>query len=339
MWVQKSESELLARSVSCAVCAGIETDWQCAGDAVKTVVSSSLTAVIANNISKADNDQIDWEEAVLQPIFNTYATATATDTDQLVTYISAILLIAYEIIRQHDSVLSQADFDSKASMFHIFLGDEIVLLAVRRILDAETEKCPGLDDDFGKVNALFVLNGLMADTNIRIEKEENNTEPKVEFSDIMNGTLTTPGAALPPFTHSTGSRDVEIQYFLHPGCALKIDSVASIDVWKETLVLESSDSLRIQIEEGVTCSNVINAHKSVEIRAPTTDGFNLSATVILFLGQSYTISSAVRSGQEAENAQWTVVDTEEATVWIGNGQYSIERAGNLVKIQNVLELF
>ncbi|KAF1973076.1 hypothetical protein BU23DRAFT_641506 [Bimuria novae-zelandiae CBS 107.79] len=329
------------RRIACSVSSGIRAEWKCPGDAIRNITSNSLSSeIISSGVGSIDHAQPNWEETILKPLLEAYPRIDNGAT--FATYTVAAVLVAYEIICQRNAVLTQDDYDLVESMFSRFLYHENVLLAIREAVEAEIEEASGSDLNPSKLNTLFVLDALLAEASIRLGQKAKSA---AAFNDMADGATLTPSSPTSTIavqsTHAqtASSRDVEIQYYLHKECALVIDRVTSTDLRGETLVLGTSDGRRVEIEEGVTVSSIAGACHTVEIRAPNTDGFELSATVVLPPGKSYIVEEAISSGRAAENQELSFIETGKATIYIADGPYAVVlHNGGQVEVRNVFQV-
>ncbi|KAJ4293181.1 hypothetical protein N0V90_008463 [Kalmusia sp. IMI 367209] len=333
------------------------------------VESQSILAIrllgnhVAIAIKAAVDEQPDWDEDVLQPIVDGY-TLTKTETD-FVVITSVVLLLAYDLIRRRCADITEADTEFILNALGRSMRDYKVRKAVTDVIEAEKDRLLGLDADMSILNALFVLDGLLAqasaysrlrhdsaidsDPNPAISQGLAVIPAKINVSPIsmalterddaptptqntFAGNLSTP---TPTPTQTDYFRDVHVQYYLKPVCALELDDIKTHNFQGEMMTLETMSGLRVRIEEGVTVSEIEDAYPRVSIRAPVADGYDLSATVVVPPGHSYILDDVSSINQEDEIPEWTSVETSKATVWIGNGPYVVERHGAKMKVNNV----
>ncbi|KAJ4357414.1 uncharacterized protein N0V89_001989 [Didymosphaeria variabile] len=304
---------------------------------------NGTTIKFGNSIRTAVNAQPKWEDDFLKPLLETCVDiCTTTEKDaRAVTQSVAVVLLAYDIIRLRNAVLTQADYDFVENAFDRFLSVD-ALTAISESVNAEFEQCSGLGIDFAALNALFILESLLSETAIHFEQEDTTACELVPIlSDPKPVDIPVPAAlvstAVPsqPQPQTAISRDVQIQYYLNPGCAFEVDCVTSIDIPGKALMLETSVGRRVQIEEGVIVSEVKGKSRTVEVRAPTADGFDLSATVTIPPCNDYTIENVISVERVDEMLEWTIFETAKATIWVGSGRYEVERIGASIKVKNV----
>lgn len=340
------DNSQLAKNAALAVRVALGSDWSIPGDAMSTVADAYMCNKLKDAINTADDEQPVWEEYILNPLLATHLAAYAeVDMDsKLVTQTACIVLLSYDIIRQRNAAPTQADYDFIENTFDRFLTLE-GLVAIREIVGAENERCSGPNMDFGKVNGLFVLEALLSEAVFRAENE-GGMLPKVIAANVLaesvkppfNNSRSSAIGSSPPHLQNVTSRDVHVQYYLKSGCALEVDCVISIDLPNKALVLETSDGRRVCIEEGVIVSEVEGKSRTFEIRAPATDGFELSATVIIAPDNKYTIEDVTSVERVDEMLDWTVFETSKATVWVGNGKYMYERSRGSVTVKNLFNV-
>ncbi|OAG10594.1 uncharacterized protein CC84DRAFT_1237448 [Paraphaeosphaeria sporulosa] len=339
------DSFQLARNASLAIRVALGSDWNSPGGALSTVADKYILKRLDKAISSADDEQPDWEAYILIPLFNScLSTYTAIDIDsKFVTQTVAVILLAYDIIRQRNAVPTQTDYNFIESTLDKFLTPESLVI-IREVVEAESERYSGLNIDFGKVNGLFVLEALLKEA---IHRAENNgIVPEGATVKLMADSVKTQvptasadeGFSSTPGLQTTTKRDVHLQYYLKSGYALEVDSVTSIDLHNEALVLETSDGLHVSIEEGVIVSEVEGKSRTVDIRAPQADGFELSATVVIPPDNSYIIEDVTSVERIDKMADWAVFETLKATIWVGNGAYMYERDGETVKVKNLFNI-
>jgi hypothetical protein len=311
------------RNAALAIGIALGSCWNSPGEAVSTVAYDHNRANLSDAISNADNEQPNWKEDILDPLLDTCLnTYSKIDNDgKSVTYTVAVVLLAYDIIRQRNGVPTQADYAFVASAFDKFLSRD-ALVAIREIVDAENKKCSERDIDFGQVHALFVLENMLSEAVIRSEQKDGPADDNPTKTTIRTSIAST-------------ARDVHIQYYLKPGCALEVDDVTSIDLHGEELMVETKSGRRVQILEGVIMSDVEGKSRTVEIRAPTADGFELSAVLIIPPGANYTVDDVTSVERVDEMEDWTAFETSKATIWVGNGPYIYKRSQASVAVENV----
>ncbi|KAL5424924.1 hypothetical protein PMIN04_002876 [Paraphaeosphaeria minitans] len=339
------DNSQLALNAGLAIRVALGSDWNNSGDALSTVADVYILKKLSKAISSAEDEQPDWEAYILNPLLNSYLSTheIIEINSKLVKQTVAIVLLAYEIIRHRNAAPTQADYNFFERTLDNFLTLES-LVTISKMVEEENERCSGLDIDFGKVNGLFVLEAVLKEG---IHRAENNgILPEDIAAKLMAESIKRPvptsqmrnGMDIPPQTQTTTSRDVHVQYYLKSGCALEVDGVTSIDMPKEALVLEIRDGRRVRIEEGVIVSEVEGKSRTVEIRAPNADGFELSATVIIPPDNSYVIDGVTTVERVDEMVDWMTFETEKATVWVGNGKYMYERGEETVKVKNLFNL-
>jgi hypothetical protein len=325
----------LIRNAALAIRVALGSGWNSPGDAVRTVANDRNRAKVGNAISTTENKQPNWEKDVLDPLLETCLnTYSRIDHDRKpVAYTVTVVLLTYDIIRQRNAVPTQADYAFFESAFDKFLSRD-TSLAIRDIVDAENKKCSGLDIGFAHVHALFILESMLTEAMIRSEQKNGPADDTPSKTTIPTS-IASSGTSSPPQDRIVLARDVHIQYYLKPGCALKVNSVTSIDLDGEELMLETSAGRRVRIAEGVIVSDVEGKSRTVEIRAPTADGFELSATAIIPPGNNYTVDDVTSVERVDEMEDWCALETAKATIWVGNGPYMYERSGTTVTVKNV----
>ncbi|KAL1611934.1 hypothetical protein SLS60_000157 [Paraconiothyrium brasiliense] len=338
-----SDDEHLIRSAAVTIREGIGAAWNSPGDAISAIADSFICSKVADATSTAVDEQPDWEGNILKPLIETCVDICTTPNKNLraITHSVAVVLLAYDIIRQRNAVLTQTDYDFLVKSFDRYVFVDI-LTAISEVVNAEFEQCSGLSNDFAQVNALFILESLLSESAIRFEQQGVSAPELVPMpSDIKpveasnDAPLVSTTSAPPPQLQAAASRDVQIQYYLNPGCAVEVDCVTSIDFPRDALMLETSVGLRVQIEEGVIVSEVKGKSRTVEIRAPTADGFDLSATITLSPGKDYMIEDVISVERVDEMLGWTIFETAKATIWVGSGPYDVERIGASIKVNSV----
>ncbi|KAF2440420.1 hypothetical protein P171DRAFT_447385 [Karstenula rhodostoma CBS 690.94] len=342
----KPDNSQLAQNAALAIRVALRSEWNRPGDAVSTVANEYICEKLNQAIWSVEGEQPDWEKYILGPLLDTcLAIYAAIDRDaKLVTQTVAVVLLAYDIIRQRNAVLTQPDRNFIENTFDRFLTSE-ALVAIREIVETETERCSGLDIDFGKLNALFVLESLLKEESLHRDEQQNGLLPEVIAAKALAESAKTPtttslasnGITSPPQPQTVSSHDIEIEYYINPGCALEFDCVVSIDVPNEDLVLETNKGYRVYVGEGVIVSKVEGKARTIEIRATTADGFERSATVIISPGNSYTIEDVTSVERVDETAYWTSFKTLKATIWARDGASCVyEHGGASVTIRNLL---
>lgn len=348
-------NDSVIRAAAIRIQVALSTEWQRPGNAVTTLSGDGVTTVadsyICNKLIRAiessNEEQPDWKEHVLDPMLSScLSTYEAIDKEtQGIIQTVAVVLLAYDIIRQRNAVLIQADYAFVKSTFDEFLTRN-AMIAIRATVNNESERCSGLDANMGKLNGLFSLEAVLSEAIQRAGTDDIVTqvvstpvsaepiEPPMPTSRTINA------EALLPQPQNATPRDVHIQYYLKPTCALSVDRVTSIDCPNEVLVLETSDGRRVCIEEGVIVSQVEDRRRRVQVQAPQADGFDLSATMILPPDASYVVDdvSSVERVDEMADCMWVVFETPTATVWVGNGQYTYEKIGKAVFVKNVFNI-
>ncbi|KAF2255118.1 hypothetical protein BU26DRAFT_500741 [Trematosphaeria pertusa] len=345
-------------------------------EALGMEVACNLQCSVMVAIHSSDDGQPEWRTEVLDRIIRhfRYDRYLRLDGDEIeyVVLVVIVVLLAYEILRQRWASLSEEDQDFIVSAFTEFLDNRDVRAAIKAALDAEHERLVRLDADMDVLNALFVLTDALGEVSVRIEAQDQDHDgpivamaeqhraggasaivlddplpfssglahgddsPSPSSSPIISASSADPAQSLSP-SFTAYYRDVQAQFFLKPGCSLDFDFVTSANLRGDTLTVETCIGLRMRVEEEVTVSNKSGDLDRVTVQASETGGCVLSATIIIPPGHAYSFGDIVSVEEETELPEWTKVETTKATVWIGNGSYSIQRStsGTLITVTNV----
>ena len=194
------------------------------------MLGDSLAAEIGTaNI--ADDGQPDWNKTVsvleCHVIIGTKA--------EFLTSTAAFVLLTYDLIRQCGAVLSQVDQDFFSNIFSTFVVDKKMLAAIKKAVDDEANNCAEVDTDLAKANALFVLESLLSETSISLSEQSGSETSSSATSSCEDTNNTKVSATLS--TQAVYLRDVQVQYFLKPGCTLEVNHITSVDAVREMLVV------------------------------------------------------------------------------------------------------
>jgi len=329
----------------------------CNTDPVATkALSRVVISVVGNSVHKAinwaGNEQPNWFENVLEPVINDYATCyprVADDDTDTVAVVSIVVLVAYDILYQRWATVTAGDHNFIINTFSEYLDEQKIRHAVLRAICSERDRLIALDVG---LKTCSVLSNLIADVNTcdterGILKSKGNLDFSVDASpghtphanaegervEISTPTLSTSDLASTP-TSPSHSHDVYVQLFLKPGCALEFCDVDCAQLRDHIFIIDFSTGQQMHIEEGVTLT-VTDTKNTVLLRAPSTDGYNLSATMIIPRGHSYIIRDDATIALQTEILDWATIETQKAVFWIGNGPYSIETCGDLTAVVNV----
>lgn len=304
-----------------------DTNVEAVGHSKRIDLYTELSSVI----SVADSQQMDCNDTLLNLFLTSYLDCYRSIGGES-KFIVAAVLLAYDIIRRRDACLQQSEWDFIARIFDEHLSVKGPLDTIIDVVQGTMEQFTVSKISFENLNALFVLEAHLSEAALRTELQQ-------ESATNSDATLVEPLASktkrFGPSGSITASRNVHIQYYLNPGCELKVDNVTSIDFAREALIMSISGGHKVRIEEGVIVSDVKGMRKTVEIRAPTADGFDLSATIVVAQGSNHMVPDVTSIGWVDEMQDWTVLETPKATVWVGNGPYVVQRDGTSLLVNNV----
>ncbi|KAF2786858.1 hypothetical protein K505DRAFT_367872 [Melanomma pulvis-pyrius CBS 109.77] len=325
-------------------------------------IKRSVNAAMRNT----DDNQPDWRAQVLEPTTNDFPDAKnltiGGQNGEHVLFISCVVLLGYEIIRQRGPSLSDIDDEFIVDMLVECLEDTEVLSSIETALEINYRKLSYSKLDV--LTPLWMLSGHLKTAagvienridstklapSSSIENAEGPCSSSANQDEISSQSTNTTDSTETDIDRTVGSRcsssnttpssvdgpqplspsftafyrDVYVQVFLKPGCAHELDYATSFSHRNDMLTIHTFVGLSMLVEEGVTVSEISGARDTVSVHRENGTGYELDFTLVFPPGCSHCFSGVLSVEHRCEGTRWTKIETSIAVLFVGNGSHKI----------------
>lgn len=325
-------------------------------------IKRSVNAAMRNT----DDNQPDWRAQVLEPTTNDFPNPKNLTIDgqdgEYVLFISAVVLLGYEIIRQRGPSLSYVDDEFIVDMLVECLEDTEILSSIETALETNYRKLSYLKLDV--LTPLWMLSGHLKTAagvietrmvsaklapSSSVQDAEGPCGSSANEDEIASQSTNTTDSTATDIDKTAGSkssstntppssengpqplspsftafyRDVYVQVFLKPGCTHGLDYVTSFSHRNDMLTIHTFLGLSMLVEEGVTVSEISGTRDTVSVHRENGTGYELDFTLVFPPGCSHWISDVLSVEHRCEGTRWTKIETSMAVLFVGNGPHKI----------------